>query len=53
MSADQDGDGKISESEAPERMKPFFSKIDKNGDGFVDSAEANAAAQARAKQTKE
>ncbi len=42
MDLDQDGDGKISRDEAPERMRDFFSNIDTNGDGFIDNAEINA-----------
>ena len=33
---DQDGDGAISESEAPERLKDRFSELDRNGDGKID-----------------
>ncbi len=36
---DTDGDGKIQESEAPERMQQFFGMIDSNGDGELDAAE--------------
>ena len=40
MSAlDKDGDGKISLDEAPGGMKDHFSKMDGNGDGFIDKAE--------------
>jgi uncharacterized membrane protein len=38
---DQDGDGKVSKDEAPEPMQNFFDRIDGNGDGFIDKAEAN------------
>ena len=36
---DQDGDGLVSEEEAPERMKQFFGSIDANGDGNIDASE--------------
>jgi len=36
---DKDGDGKISLDEAPGGMKDRFSKMDSNGDGFIDKAE--------------
>lgn len=36
---DKDGDGKVSLQEAPERMRGFFSRIDANGDGFLEEAE--------------
>jgi HlyD family secretion protein len=39
MQYDKDKDGKISLEEAPEQMKGFFSKIDSNGDGFLDAKE--------------
>ena len=42
MQMDTDGDGKISRSEAPERMQGFFDKLDGNKDGFIDAAEINA-----------
>ncbi len=37
--ADADGDGKLSESEVDERMKPNFATIDANGDGGIDQEE--------------
>ncbi|MCA8997957.1 MAG: HlyD family efflux transporter periplasmic adaptor subunit [Planctomycetaceae bacterium] len=40
---DKDGDGKISEDEAPGRMKENFSKLDKDGDGFITKEEMSAA----------
>lgn len=36
---DEDGDGKVSRDEAPERMQQNFDRIDENGDGFADEAE--------------
>jgi len=36
---DQDGDGLVSEEEAPERLKQFFGSIDANGDGNIDVSE--------------
>jgi len=48
MALDTDGDGKVSKDEAPEQMRAFFDRIDGNGDGFIDKAEADAAARARA-----
>ncbi|HEV8002973.1 MAG TPA: EF-hand domain-containing protein, partial [Planctomycetaceae bacterium] len=40
--ADTDGDGKLSLQEAPPFLKRQFSKIDTNGDGFLDKAELEA-----------
>jgi len=37
--ADADGDGKLSMEEAPPFLKKQFSKIDTNGDGFLDKSE--------------
>lgn len=36
---DSNNDGKITEDEAPEQMKQFFSMIDSNGDGHIDAEE--------------
>lgn len=44
---DTDGDGKISKTEAPERMKAAFDRLDGNSDGFIDQAEQVAAAAMR------
>lgn len=40
---DTNADGRISEDEAPERMKKAFSKLDGNGDGAIDATELKAA----------
>ncbi|MEE8170080.1 MAG: insulinase family protein [Phycisphaerae bacterium] len=39
---DQNGDGKLQKTEAPERMQQFFDRLDANGDGAIDAEEANA-----------
>lgn len=39
---DRDGDGRISRSEAPERMQSRFPTLDTNGDGFLSLAELQA-----------
>jgi len=36
---DRDGDGRISEAEAPPMMQRNFSRHDTNGDGFIDADE--------------
>ncbi|MBB74752.1 MAG: hypothetical protein CMJ75_09585 [Planctomycetaceae bacterium] len=36
---DADGDGKISKDEAPENIKRFFDRMDKNKDGFIEESE--------------
>ena len=36
---DSDGDGKISKDEAPENIKRFFDRMDKNKDGFIEESE--------------
>ena len=41
-SIDKDNDGKISQDEAPGRMKENFSALDTDGDGFVDAKELAA-----------
>lgn len=43
MSFDKDKDGKISEAEAPEQIRPMFSLMDANKDGFIDAKEFNEA----------
>lgn len=40
---DTDGDGRLSQQEAPPRMAENFSTLDTNGDGFVDRGELSAA----------
>ena len=37
--ADADKDGKLSEQELPERLRPQFKALDGNADGFIDKAE--------------
>ena len=39
MQSDTDGDGKISESEAPQQMRNQFARVDQDGDGLLDEAE--------------
>ncbi|MFO0886441.1 MAG: hypothetical protein U0894_20060 [Pirellulales bacterium] len=43
---DKDKDGKLSKEEVPERMRENFSKMDQNGDGFVEPKELEAAMRA-------
>jgi len=42
MESDSNGDKKISKSEAPDRLKERFDRVDSNSDGFVDEAELKA-----------
>lgn len=39
MSFDKNKDGKLSEDEAPEQMRPMFSRLDLNKDGSIDAKE--------------
>jgi len=39
---DSNGDGKLQESEMPERMQRMFDRLDTNGDGAIDGDEAAA-----------
>ena len=39
---DADGDGKISKDEAPDNIKRFFDRLDKNGDGFIEEGELSS-----------
>ena len=43
MQFDTDGDGKISQAEAPSFLADRFGDMDKNSDGFIDQAEVDAA----------
>lgn len=40
--ADEDGDGKISQDEAPPPLQGNFAQVDKNQDGFIEQDEARA-----------
>jgi len=42
---DANGDGRITEDEASEELKPFFAQVDTNGDGGIDLMEAAVVAQ--------
>jgi Ca2+-binding EF-hand superfamily protein len=42
MRADADGDGKISQEEAPPQLKKHFARLDTNGDGYLDRSELEA-----------
>uniref|UniRef100_A0A7C2PCM6 EF-hand domain-containing protein n=1 Tax=Schlesneria paludicola TaxID=360056 RepID=A0A7C2PCM6_9PLAN len=44
---DQNGDGKISREEAPERMRDGFDRMDRNGDGYLTQEELQAAFQSQ------
>lgn len=39
LSGDKNSDGKLSEEEMPPRLRRAFSRIDQDGDGFVDESE--------------
>ncbi len=47
MELDANGDGKIQESEVPERMQRFFDRLDANGDGELDEDEIRAIGERR------
>jgi Ca2+-binding EF-hand superfamily protein len=47
--ADANGDGKLSEEEAPDRLKQNFDRFDANGDGAVDLEELSLVLAARAR----
>jgi Ca2+-binding EF-hand superfamily protein len=42
MRADTDGDGRISQAEAPPQLKKHFARLDTNGDGYLDRSELEA-----------
>lgn len=42
-SMDRDGDGKLSPDEAPEKIRPYFSRLDQNGDRLLDYDEVYTA----------
>ncbi|MGL4465097.1 MAG: hypothetical protein ACRDD1_17725 [Planctomycetia bacterium] len=42
---DTNGDGKLDEAEAPERMAEGFARVDADGDGFVDAVELKVVVQ--------
>ena len=42
LQSDTDGDGKISQSEAPPQMASQFTRLDRNNDGFLDESEIEA-----------
>lgn len=44
--SDKNGDGKLQEDEAPERLRSRFSQVDTNGDGAIDRAEMTASMRA-------
>lgn len=50
---DKDKDGKLSKSEAPERLQQHFDKIDANKDGQLDKAEMGKAFHAFGQQARE
>jgi Ca2+-binding EF-hand superfamily protein len=39
LQADKDSDGRLSQTEAPERMQRNFERVDTNKDGFIEEAE--------------
>jgi Ca2+-binding EF-hand superfamily protein len=50
--SDTNGDGKLSEDEAPPRLKQHFAQIDKNGDGYLEPGEIQAALKSMRKNKK-
>ena len=48
MAFDKNGDGKLSASELPERMRGLLARADANKDGFVDKDELTRLAQQQA-----
>lgn len=42
LTADKDGDNKLSKEEAPERLKAAFDRVDSDGSGFIEEAELDA-----------
>ncbi|MCP4245734.1 MAG: insulinase family protein [bacterium] len=44
---DKNADGKLQESEMPERMRTMFGRLDTNGDGAIDAQEAAAMSSGR------
>ncbi len=53
QAADKDKDGKLSKSEAPERLRQHFDKVDANKDGQLDKGEMGKALHAFGQQTRE
>lgn len=53
LAADKDKDGKLSKSEAPERLRLHFDKVDANKDGQLDKAELGKAFHALGQQARE
>ena len=45
MSRDENGDGKVSKDEMPERMQRILERADSNNDGAIDQAEAESFAE--------
>jgi len=53
QAADKDKDGKLSKSEAPERLRQHFDKVDANKDGQLDKAEMGKALHAFGQQARQ
>ena len=53
QAADKDKDGKLSKSEAPERLRQHFDKVDANKDGQLDKTELGKALHAFGQQARE